>query len=135
MLYRRSGSVRNLLSTLHYKVTALVFLSFSCAVKRFQLYIFSGLFLRYVHHNITKFLSGVEMTEEKKGKMTVEEAGQKGGTRTSETHGREFYEEIGHKGGEKTSEKHGPEFYRQIGHKGGRKVRELIEKGEESENK
>ena len=67
--------------------------------------------------------------------MTVEEAGQKGGTRTSETHGRDFYEAIGHKGGEKTSEKHGPEFYRQIGHKGGQKVRELIEKGEESEKK
>ncbi len=67
--------------------------------------------------------------------MTVEEAGHKGGEKTSETHGKEFYEEIGHKGGEKTSEKHGPEFYKGIGHKGGQKVRELIEKGEESEKK
>lgn len=39
--------------------------------------------------------------KEEKGKMTVEEAGRKGGQRTSETHGREFYEEIGRKGGEK----------------------------------
>jgi len=37
------------------------------------------------------------------GKMTVEEAGRKGGETTKETHGREFYQEIGKKGG--TSEK------------------------------
>jgi len=36
-----------------------------------------------------------------KGKMTVEEAGRKGGERTSETHGREFYSDIGQKGGQK----------------------------------
>ncbi len=56
-----------------------------------------------------------ERKEQGKGKMTVEEAGHKGGERTAETHGREFYEEIGHKGGQK--------------------VRELIKKGEESEGK
>ncbi len=54
----------------------------------------------------------------KKGEMTVEEAGRKGGERTSETHGREFYSEIGKKGGEK----------------GGPKVRRLIEEGKEHEN-
>jgi general stress protein YciG len=90
---------------------------------------------------------------EKKGGMTVKEAGHKGGEKTSETHGKEFYEEIGKKGGEKVSEEkgpefyeaigkkggeatskaHGPEFYSKIGHKGGQKVKELIEKGEGEE--
>lgn len=56
---------------------------------------------------------------EQKGKMTVGEAGHKGGERTRETHGHEFYEEIGHKGGAK----------------GGPRVRELIEEGKEEEEK
>lgn len=56
---------------------------------------------------------------EKKGEMTVEEAGRKGG----------------HKGGEKVKEKYGPEFYSKIGHKGGQKVKELIEKGKAEEEK
>jgi len=56
-----------------------------------------------------------------KGKMTVEEAGRKGGLRTSETHGGEFYSEIGRKGG-----KIG-------GPKGGQRVRKLIEAGKEHE--
>ncbi|MBB4824860.1 general stress protein YciG [Sporosarcina luteola] len=34
------------------------------------------------------------------GKMSLEEAGRKGGEATARTHGHEFYEEIGHKGGE-----------------------------------
>lgn len=34
------------------------------------------------------------------GKMTVEEAGRKGGLRTARTHGRSFYQEIGRKGGQ-----------------------------------
>jgi len=34
------------------------------------------------------------------GKMTMEEAGRKGGETTKETHGREFYQEIGKKGGQ-----------------------------------
>jgi len=42
--------------------------------------------------------------EEKKGKMTVQEAGRKGGLRTSETHGEEFYSKIGRKGGEREKE-------------------------------
>ena len=39
--------------------------------------------------------------KEKKGKMTVAEAGRRGGKRTSATHGSEFYSEIGSKGGQK----------------------------------
>ena len=35
---------------------------------------------------------------EEKGKMTVSEAGRKGGETTSKKYGPEFYEEIGHKG-------------------------------------
>jgi len=54
---------------------------------------------------------------EKKGAITVEEAGRRGGR----------------KGGEKVKEKYGPEFYSKIGHKGGQKVRELIEKGKSQE--
>ncbi|GEN83800.1 hypothetical protein SLU01_21120 [Sporosarcina luteola] len=34
------------------------------------------------------------------GKMSLEEAGRKGGEETAKTHGHEFYEEIGRKGGE-----------------------------------
>jgi hypothetical protein len=76
-----------------------------------------------------------ERRELDKGKMTVEEAGHKGGEETAKTHGHEFYQKIGHKGGEKTSETHGKEFYQEIGQKGGQKVRELIEKGEGREKK
>ncbi len=41
---------------------------------------------------------------EKKGTMTVQEAGRKGGLRTAQTHGKDFYEEIGHKGGQRVKE-------------------------------
>jgi uncharacterized protein len=58
-----------------------------------------------------------QKTEPGKGKMTVEEAGRKGG----------------HIGGEHTRDKHGPEFYSEIGHKGGQRVRELVEEGKEAE--
>lgn len=75
------------------------------------------------------------MPEEKKGEMTVREAGHKGGERTAETHDRDFYSEIGHKGGEATAETHGHDFYSEIGQKGGEKVRELIERAEEAEKK
>jgi general stress protein YciG len=72
-----------------------------------------------------------------KGKMTVREAGQRGGRATAETHGKEFYSTIGKKGGEiggeKTASTRGREFYSEIGHKGGQKVRRLIEKGKEHE--
>lgn len=52
-----------------------------------------------------------------KGKMTVSEAGHKGG------------EIGGEKGGETTRERYGHEFYEEIGHKGGQKVKKLIEEG------
>jgi general stress protein YciG len=41
---------------------------------------------------------------ERKGTMTVQEAGRKGGLRTAQTHGKDFYEEIGHKGGQRVKE-------------------------------
>jgi general stress protein YciG len=45
--------------------------------------------------------------DNKKGEMTVQEAGQKGGEATSESHDRKFYEDIGRKGGEAPHEKRG----------------------------
>jgi general stress protein YciG len=57
------------------------------------------------------------MAEERKGEMTVEEAGRRGG----------------HKGGEKVKEKYGPGFYSKIGHMGGQRVRELVKEGERAE--
>ena len=56
-----------------------------------------------------------------KGKMSVEEAGRRGGLRTAETHGEEFYSEIGRKGG-----KIG-------GPKGGQRVKKLVEQGKKHE--
>lgn len=56
--------------------------------------------------------------KDKKGSMTVAEAGRKGGQTVRDERGREFYEEIGKKGGQK--------------------VRELIEEGKraaQSDNK
>ncbi len=61
--------------------------------------------------------------ESKKGNMTVQEAGRRGGLRTSETHGEEFYSEIGRKGG------------RIGGPKGGQRVRKLIQEGKAQEDK
>lgn len=65
-----------------------------------------------------EFLS-TRTEETKKGKMTVAEAGRRGGEKTAATHGREFYEAIGRKGGEKVSMERGSEFYSEIGSKGG----------------
>lgn len=70
-----------------------------------------------------------------KGKMTVGEAGRKGGKSTAKKYGPEFYESIGKKGGLiggprgglATKQKYGPEFYESIGHKGGQKVKRLIQ--------
>lgn len=67
-----------------------------------------------------------------KGKMTVSEAGQKGGRTTKERYGHEFYEEIGEKGGTTVREKYGTPFYEEIGHKGGQKVKRLIEEGKKA---
>ncbi len=71
----------------------------------------------------------------KKGKMTVGEAGRKGGRETARRHGPEFFEAIGKKGGQiggpiggmVTKRKYGHAFYESIGHKGGQKVKRLIE--------
>jgi len=54
---------------------------------------------------------------ERKGEMTVQEAGRKGGQ----------------KGGKTTASRYGRGFYQEIGHKGGQKVRELIEEGKRQE--
>lgn len=68
-----------------------------------------------------------------KGKMTVQEAGRKGGLTVKQRYGHEFYEEIGKKGGKKgglaVRQKYGSPFYEEIGHKGGQKVRDLIARG------
>ena len=55
----------------------------------------------------------ISLSEKRKGKMTVAEAGRLGG--------------------EKTSRTHGPEFYSEIGSKGGQKVRKLVREGREHE--
>jgi uncharacterized protein len=39
--------------------------------------------------------------DNKRGRMTVEEAGRMGGEKTASTHGEEFYSEIGRRGGQK----------------------------------
>ena len=44
------------------------------------------------------------MTDDRKGSMTVSEAGRKGGKSTSERHGPEFYREINKKRGQKGGE-------------------------------
>ncbi len=58
------------------------------------------------------------LANKKKGEMSVEEAGRKGGK----------------KGGRKTADTHGRKFYEAIGHKGGQRVRELIQEGKEHED-
>lgn len=67
------------------------------------------------------FLEVKLLEDERRGKMTVAEAGRRGGLRTSETHGEEFYSEIGRKGG------------RIGGPKGGQRVRKLIQEGKARE--
>jgi general stress protein YciG len=57
--------------------------------------------------------------EEKKAKMTREEAGRKGGQKVAKERGPEFYREIGRKGGEKVAKQRGSDYYREIGKKGG----------------
>ena len=58
------------------------------------------------------------MARNEKGEMTVEEAGRKGGETVKRKYGHGFYEEIGRKGGEI----------------GGPRVRELIERGKQTES-
>jgi uncharacterized protein len=76
----------------------------------------------------------------RKGKMTVEEAGRMGGEKTSMTHGPEFYSEIGSKGGSERAKQHegtpearGKTSLEEAGHRGGQKVRRLIQAGKERE--
>ncbi len=78
------------------------------------------------------------LSERKKGKMTVQEAGRLGGEKTAETHGPEFYSQIGSKGGSQRAKQHegtpeavGKTSLEEAGHKGGQRVRKLIEAGRE----
>ena len=72
----------------------------------------------------------------KKGKLTVQEAGRRGGLKVRNKYGKGFYEEIGRKGGKKgglvVKQKYGSPFYQEIGKKGGQKVKRLIAKGKRS---
>jgi hypothetical protein len=54
-----------------------------------------------------------------KDKVSVQDAGRRGGTTTRERYGSEFYQRIGKKGGERTHELYS-EAMREIGKKGGR---------------
>ncbi|MHB1005116.1 MAG: hypothetical protein ACYC3S_05670 [Chloroflexota bacterium] len=76
---------------------------------------------------------------ERKGKMTVEQAGRRGGETTSEKYGHGFYEEIGRKGGKTVAERYGHDHFEEIGRKGGEKggpkVARLIERGKQTERK
>jgi uncharacterized protein len=56
-------------------------------------------------------------TSNNQNKMSVEEAGRKGGETTAREHGPEFYSEIGKKGGEAVSQDR--EHMAEIGRKGG----------------
>src|SRR5512140_3229015 len=57
--------------------------------------------------------------DEKRGDMTVRQAGQKGGTSTAGKHGASFYREIGKRGGQARKGQLGPEGYAKLGRKGG----------------
>ncbi len=76
----------------------------------------------------------------RKGKMTVEEAGRRGGEKTSATHGPEFYCEIGSKGGSERAKQHegsaeaeGKTSLEESGHRGGQRVKTLIKEGKAHE--
>lgn len=52
-------------------------------------------------------------------KMTVDEAGRKGGQTVKQKYGAGFYSQIGQKGGEARKEDLGPTGYSELGRKGG----------------
>jgi uncharacterized protein len=60
------------------------------------------------------------MAQNNDGKMSREEAGQKGGEKVSREYNKEHFQDIGQKGGEKTKREHGKEHFEEIGKKGGR---------------
>ena len=68
------------------------------------------------------------------GKMTVGEAGRRGGAATAQARGREFYKEIGRKGGEARRGKLGSEGYRELGRKGGAATSQKRAPNRESEH-
>ena len=72
--------------------------------------------------------------DDKRGDMTVRQAGQKGGTSTAGKHGASFYREIGKRGGQARKGQLGTEGYAQLGRKGGRRVAELIRRGKQPTN-
>ena len=45
--------------------------------------------------------------DQHQGKMSVQQAGEKGGEATAKTHGHDFYQNIGREGGEAPHEKRG----------------------------
>lgn len=67
---------------------------------------------------------------EKKGDMSVREAGKLGGNKVKQEYGPEFYSQIGKKGGETVSKNR--DHMREIGHKGGQRVKQLIEEGKKA---
>ncbi len=64
-------------------------------------------------------------------KMSVSDAGSKGGKTTYKRYGVEHYSELGKKGGKKggdtTLKRHGREHYQRIGRMGGTKLRNLLQ--------
>lgn len=91
-----------------------------------------------------------DVKTERKGGMTVAEAGRKGGLKVRDTHGLDFYQRIGKKGGDKVKALHpdhyqrigqmggracatkGSAYYSEIGTKGGQKVKEMIQRGKDA---
>jgi general stress protein YciG len=79
---------------------------------------------------------GGESVKQKYGAAFYETIGRKGGQATKEAHGHAFYEQIGKKGGKKggetTRDRYGAAFYEEIGQKGGQRVKQLIEEGKKA---
>lgn len=64
------------------------------------------------------------LDEDKPERITVEQAGSRGGKATRDKHGLEYYTNLGKQGGAATSAKYGPDHYRELGQKGGAKTKE-----------